>query len=126
MREIWLLYVSHSTIHFQYRRKGVKSQQSSVPDEELDMLEDENEDDGAREDRHIVKEANIMSFEDAMFSSASGTGGSQWPGLAYPHLLVFCYLGCMWLRWPIFLSDLHRYVPDINIISNFRSPSACL
>jgi len=118
VREIWLLYISHSQLHYQSRREvdrtktGIKS--SSVPDEDLDMLEDENEENRIvaelENSDNVVNEEVIVSFERAMNSNNYGSRFfSKWPVLVYRDLLVFIYLGCVWLRWPILLSDLQRW-----------------
>ena len=111
------MYVSHSNIHYQYRREMNHSQasmQTSVPDEELELLDDENVEDEVDNDveskARLVKEETVQSIESAMASISDLKTFNRWPTLRYVDLLIFIYLGCVWLRWPILLSDLQRFV----------------
>lgn len=88
--------------------------QTSVPDEELELLDDENVEDEVDNDveskARLVKEETVQSFESAMASISDLKTFNRWPTLRYVDLLIFIYLGCVWLRWPILLSDLQRFV----------------
>ncbi|GAB5588563.1 hypothetical protein Unana1_03463 [Umbelopsis nana] len=97
VREIWLLYVSHSTIHYQYRREMNHSQasmQTSVPDEELELLDDENVEDEVDNDveskARLVKEETVQSFESAMASISDLKNFNRWPTL---HLQRWAVVG---------------------------------
>jgi hypothetical protein len=113
VRELWLLYVSHSEVHFQYRKQTAPAAtKSTVPDDELEALEDEDNNDANND---TVDEANMISMPGLETNESSLFGGDKWgqsfavwPHLSYTQLIIFCYLGCVWLRWPIMLADLQR------------------
>jgi hypothetical protein len=116
VRELWLLYVSHSEVHFQYRRQVAPTPtKSTVPDDEIEALEEEDNKDADEEE--VVDEADMMAMP-SMDTNESLLFGNEkssrlpphkvWPGLSYTQLLIFCYLGCVWLRWPVMLADLQR------------------
>ncbi|KAG2172570.1 hypothetical protein INT44_002585 [Umbelopsis vinacea] len=136
VRELWLLYVSHSEVHFQYRKQTAPvATKSTVPDDEIEALEEENNNnDSAEED--IVDEADMKEMPGIDTSEGDLLFGNEkmmrnpnfliWPNLSYTQLLIFCYLGCVWLRWPVMLADLQRWaivgkLPYISLTKNLPS-----
>ncbi|KAJ2962611.1 hypothetical protein NQZ79_g2268 [Umbelopsis isabellina] len=109
VRQIWLLYVSHSEIHFDYRRAAKNSQDATQP---IEPEDDELEEDHERNLSTAAEEAIAEESADLLDEGQTVTmlkTMNRWPDLSYRHLLVFIYMGCVWLRWPILLSDLQRW-----------------
>ena len=88
---------------------------STVPDDEIEALEEENNKNADEDD--VVDEADMMDMpnldanESLLFGDEKAMRNTTfkiWPNLSYTQLLIFCYLGCVWLRWPIMLADLQR------------------
>ncbi|KAG2175518.1 hypothetical protein INT43_001165 [Umbelopsis isabellina] len=109
VRQIWLLYVAHSEIHFDYRRAAKSSQDASQSNEpEEDELEEDYEHNMSTAAAEAIAEENADLLDEGQTVTMFKTM-SRWPNITYRHLLVFIYMGCVWLRWPILLSDLHRW-----------------
>jgi hypothetical protein len=109
VRQLWLLYVSQSDIHYEHRRAAKSSQdatQSTEPEDEV--LEEDYEHEMAAADNEVLEEENANLLDETQTKKMLKTL-SRWPVLSYRHLLVFVYMGCVWLRWPILLSDLQRW-----------------
>jgi hypothetical protein len=108
---------------------------STVPDDEIEALEEENNkdadeddvvDDDVVDDAYMMDMPNVDANESLLFGDGKAMRNPAfkiWPHLSYTQLLIFCYLGCVWLRWPIMLADLQRWaivgkLPYISLTKN--------
>lgn len=109
--------MSHSEVHFEYRKQAAPMPtKSTVPDDEIEALEEETNKDAGEsdvvDDADMVDMSNIDADGSLLFGDEKAMRNTNvfkiWPNLSYTQLLIFCYLGCVWLRWPIMLADLQR------------------
>ncbi|KAG0181666.1 Pol I core factor CF [Apophysomyces sp. BC1034] len=92
VREIWLLYIS--TTNTILTDAYTEEEHRDVPNRRRSIEEDLDEEDFDEENHD--KEHTTQSK-------------GKWPALHFSHTMIFCYLACLWLRWPVMLNDIRRW-----------------
>ncbi|KAF7723578.1 Pol I core factor CF [Apophysomyces ossiformis] len=92
VREIWLSYISKTNTIL--TDAFAEEEYTSRPNRRRSIEDDLEEED-------LYEETNTKDLGPQL----KGT----WPGLHFSHTIVFCYLACLWLRWPVMLNDIRRW-----------------
>ncbi|KAI9301340.1 hypothetical protein BJ944DRAFT_252396 [Cunninghamella echinulata] len=132
LRELWLLYTTSSNVLLlnaydltvtQPKKEiylNIDNDVNNLLYETDSDTEDDSDSDSSDNDEHVGQLADtkdpaiIMNGEMDRDEDDLDTAIS-WPRLRFKHLLVFCYLACMQLGWPVMLSDIHRWCATLRL-----------
>ncbi|KAI8076806.1 uncharacterized protein BX664DRAFT_362731 [Halteromyces radiatus] len=127
-RELWLLYVNDSkvTLVDAYVKNGPTEQRpmNDNPDTLLEASDTDDDDD----DNDTNNNDNDDNGHSTQYNKTKETKSVQWPPLFFRHALVFCYITCVYLGWPVMLNDIHRWcttmrLPYLHILKEFPEAS---
>ncbi|KAL0098185.1 hypothetical protein J3Q64DRAFT_1091975 [Phycomyces blakesleeanus] len=89
--------------------------------------DDDNDSDGSnidinsKKDRHSYEQKEKELKRKRTFLAKEQLKGVKrtkdivWPELRFRHMLCFCYLACVWLRWPVLMSDITRWCETMRL-----------
>lgn len=119
VRELWLLFLGHSN---QELYEGYIFEANEKSSNELAVRKQETLTQLEMEERDLTpssdSEAEVDSENDVVTVSEVEKKDKtkyKWPSLAYGDVLVFIYLACTYLKYPILLNDLIRWSRDGSI-----------
>ncbi|ORZ12670.1 hypothetical protein BCR42DRAFT_419736 [Absidia repens] len=132
VRELWILYLNDSKMtlnnaHVVNRNNNTgrstndlfMAHEEEEPEDLLrEPLSDSDDDDDdpskvAFDDNSSRNEINDVSATG--IKSTKRKTVVEWPRLRFRHLLMFCYLGCMYLGWPVTLGDIRRWCATFRL-----------
>ncbi|CEP09491.1 hypothetical protein [Parasitella parasitica] len=118
VRELWILYLADSKQEiadayvFEANEKEAQKQKLEKEDMDLENVEDYSSSDDSDEDGEGQEAGEARQRK--------GTFRARWPTLSYQQSLVFIYLGCIYLNYPVLPNDLIRWsttgqIPYLNM-----------
>ncbi|EPB89665.1 hypothetical protein HMPREF1544_03464 [Mucor circinelloides 1006PhL] len=126
VRELWLLYLADSKQEimeayiFEANEKEVQDSQNKPMLDILERMQNEEV------ELDNLQDSSSSEGEDGEHDQARyterrpGVNRVKWPKLAYQHTLVFIYIACVYLNYPIVCNDLIRWsttgqIPYLNM-----------
>ncbi|OBZ87098.1 RNA polymerase I-specific transcription initiation factor rrn7 [Choanephora cucurbitarum] len=119
VRELWLLYLSDSKkeIYEAYLfNANLKEESDRDPTTKQDILKREVDDElDALEAHNFESSDDTTDEDDDTIVPRQGRSRRKWPRLRFSDTLVFVYLGCVYLNYPVLPNDLIRWAQEGQI-----------
>ncbi|CAO3644287.1 unnamed protein product [Cunninghamella blakesleeana] len=136
LRELWLLYITNKDVqlvnaHNTTVKQPKSNDQANMDDDVNDILYESDTDSDDSDDSDGNENGNEYdnNGDDKINDNSNSNNNkidrdidvdelkvlSPWPRLRFKHLLVFCYLACLYLGWPVTVSDIHRWCATFRL-----------
>ena len=126
VRELWLLYLADSKQEileaYLFEANEKEFQDSQIGGRKLDFLQKIEKDELELDDLNDSSSSEDDDDEhlDKTTEKRKGSIRTAWPKLRFKHTLVFIYLGCIYLNYPVLPNDLIRWsttgqIPYLNM-----------